>query len=69
MELKNTNMKLITILNKHSKALKSEVPPLFPDAKEINIAAMDNGVIMSANRKIKQTKYIINIEIIEEVKV
>lgn len=61
-------MKLATILNKHSKALKTEVPPLFPNAKEVNIAAMDNGVIYSANRKIKQTKYIINIEIIEEVK-
>lgn len=61
-------MKLTTLLNKHSKALKTEVPPLFPDAKEINIAAMDNGIIYSANRKIKQTKYIINIEIIEEVK-
>lgn len=61
-------MKLKTLLNRHESALKSEVPPLFPNAKEVNIAAMDNGVIYSANGKIKQTKYIINIEIIEEVK-
>lgn len=61
-------MKLIKLLDQHARTLQKEVPLRYPQAKEINIAAMDNGVIYSANGKQKQTKYIINIEIIEEVK-
>ena len=61
-------MKLTTLLNKHAKSLKSETPQCYPNAKEINIAATEEGVQYSANGKQKQTKYLITIEIIEEVK-
>lgn len=61
-------MKLIKLLNQHSKTLQKEVPLRYPNAKEINIAATEEGVQYSANGKQKQTKYLITIEIIEEVK-
>ncbi len=61
-------MKLITLLNKYAKALKTETPLLYPNAKEINIAAYSGAVIRSPNGKQQITKYFIEIEIIEEVK-
>ena len=64
---KHTKMKLIKLLNQHSKALKSEVPLRYPKAREINIAAYSGGVTRSANNKQQTTKFFIEIEIIEEV--
>jgi len=62
-------MKLIKLLNQHAKALKSETPLRYPNAKEINVAAYSGGVTRSANNKQQITKYFIEIEIIEEVKI
>lgn len=55
--------KVKQLLDRHAKATLEGVQDEFPSAEEVTCAAVDGGVIHSANKKRKQIKYSIEIEI------
>lgn len=59
--------KVKQLLNRHAKEILIGVENEYPNAEEVTCAAVEGGVIRSANGKIQQIKYSIEIEVIEKV--